>query len=104
MAVLQITSENFEQNVAKSDKPVLLDFWATWCGPCQMQGPVFEEAAEKFAGQAVFGKVNVDEQQSLAHQFGVMSIPTLILFEGGKAVETKVGFHPIEEIEKMIKK
>lgn len=102
MAVLKITAENFEQEVAKSEKPVLLDFWATWCGPCQMQGPVFEEAAEKLADKAVFGKVNVDEEPSLAQQFGVMSIPTLILMQGGKAVETKVGFHPLGEIEKII--
>lgn len=104
MAVLKITSENFQKEAAESQKPVLLDFWATWCGPCQMQGPVFEEAAEKFSDQAVFGKVNVDEEPNLAQQFGVMSIPTLILLKGGKAVETKVGFHPLEEIEKIVGK
>lgn len=102
MAVLEITEQNFEQEVLKSEKPVLLDFWATWCGPCQMQGPVIEEAAEKLGSKAVFGKVNVDEQPDLAQKFNVMSIPTLILFKGGQAAETKIGFHPMEEIEKII--
>ncbi|MCI8893350.1 MAG: thioredoxin [Lachnospiraceae bacterium] len=104
MAVLKITEENFKAEVLESGKPVLLDFWATWCGPCQMQGPVFEEAAEKLSDKAVFGKVNVDEEPGLAQQFGVMSIPTLILFRDGKAADTMVGFHPLEELEKIIAK
>lgn len=104
MAVLKVTEENFKAEVLESKKPVLLDFWATWCGPCQMQGPVFEEAAEKFPDKAVFGKVNVDEEPGLAQQFGVMSIPTLILFRDGKAAETMVGFHPLEALEKIIAK
>lgn len=102
MAVLKITSENFEQEVMKSDKPVLLDFWATWCGPCQMQGPVFDEASEKFADKAVFGKVNVDEQQKLAQQYGVMSIPTLIVIKNGQVANKAVGFHSLEQIGQMI--
>ena len=104
MAVLKITEENFGQEVLKSPKPVLVDFWATWCGPCQMQGPVFEEAAGKFSDKAVFGKVNVDEEPGLAQQFGVMSIPTLILFKDGKAADTMVGFHPMEELAKIVEK
>lgn len=102
MAVINITEESFEMEVERSGKVALLDFWAPWCGPCQMQGPVFEEAAEKLSGKAVFCKVNVDEQPGLAQRFGVMSIPTLILFRDGKEVEKKVGFHPIGEIEEML--
>lgn len=102
MAVTVITSENFEQEVTKNPKPVVLDFWATWCGPCKMQGPVFEEAAEKFKDRAAFGKVNVDEQQQLAQQYGVMSIPTLILFQDGTVVKKEVGFHSLEQIDQLI--
>jgi thioredoxin 1 len=102
MAVLKITEENFEQDVLKSTKPVLLDFWATWCGPCQMQGPVFEEAEKKLSDKAVFGKVNVDEEPGLAQQYKVMSIPTLILVRDGQTVEKKVGFHTLEEIQELI--
>lgn len=102
MAVLKITSDNFEQEVMKSTKPVLLDFWAVWCGPCQMQGPVIDEAAEKLADKAVFGKVNVDEQPQLAQQYGVMSIPTLVLLKDGQVVKKEVGYHSMEEISKLI--
>lgn len=102
MAVLKITSENFEQEAVKSEKPVVLDFWAVWCGPCQMQGPVFDEAAVKLADKAVFGKVNVDEQPELAQQFGVMSIPTLVLLQNGQVVKKEVGFHSMEQIEELI--
>ena len=102
MAVLKISSENFEQEVLKSSKPVLVDFWATWCGPCRMQGPVIDEAAEKLADQAVFGKVNVDEQQRLAQQYGVMSIPTLIVFKNGQVANKAVGFHSLEQIKQML--
>lgn len=102
MAVLKITSENFEQEVLKSNKPVLLDFWATWCGPCQMQGPIFDEAAEKLSDKAVFGKVNVDEQQALAQQYGVMSIPTLVLVKSGQVAKKEVGVHSADQIQQMI--
>ncbi len=102
MSVLTITSENFQQEVIDNTKPVVVDFWATWCGPCQMQGPVIEEAAQKLGDKAVFGKLNVDEQGQLAQQFGVMSIPTLILFKDGQAVKKEVGFHSLEEIEQLI--
>lgn len=100
MAVLEITAENFEKEVLSSKVPVLVDFWATWCGPCQMQGPVIEQAAEEFPHIKV-GKLNVDEQCELSHKYGVMSIPTLILFKDGQVAQKAVGFHSIEEIAKL---
>ena len=93
MSVITLTAENFRTEVLESDKPVLVDFWAAWCGPCRMLSPVVDEIAEETASIKV-GKVNVDEQPALAEQFGVSSIPTLILFKDGKAVETSVGVRP----------
>ena len=93
MAVINITSANFESEVLHSDKPVLLDFWATWCGPCRMLSPIVDEVAEERGGIKV-GKVNVDEQPELAGQFDVMSIPTLLVFENGKLVNRAVGARP----------
>ena len=93
MAVVTITKENFEQEVLQSAKPVLLDFWASWCGPCRMLSPVVDELAEERTDVKV-GKVNVDEQPELAGQFGVMSIPTLLVFEQGKLVRQAVGARP----------
>ena len=90
MAVVTITKENFEQEVLQSAKPVLLDFWASWCGPCRMLSPIVDEVAEERTDVKV-GKVNVDEQPELAGQFGVMSIPTLLVFEQGKLVRQAVG-------------
>lgn len=101
MAVLEITAENFEEEVLNSKVPVLVDFWATWCGPCQMQGPVIEQAAEEFPKIKV-GKLNVDEQGELSQKYGVMSIPTLILFKDGQAAKKAVGFHPLEEIARLL--
>ena len=85
MAVITITKENFAQEVLQSEKPVLLDFWASWCGPCRMLSPIVDEVAEE-RGDVKVGKVNVDEQPELAGEFGVMSIPTLLVFEQGKLV------------------
>ena len=93
MAVITITKENFAQEVLQSEKPVLLDFWASWCGPCRMLSPIVDEVAEE-RGDVKVGKVNVDEQQELAGEFGVMSIPTLLVFEQGKLVRQAVGASP----------
>ena len=93
MAVITITKENFGQEVLQSEKPVLLDFWASWCGPCRMLSPIVDEVAEE-RGDVKVGKVNVDEQPELAGEFGVMSIPTLLVFEQGKLVRQAVGARP----------
>lgn len=90
MAVLTITKENFKSEVLNSDKPVLVDFWAPWCGPCRMVSPIVDEVAEEVTSVKV-GKVNVDEQGELAAEFGVMSIPTLIVFKNGKISKQVVG-------------
>lgn len=97
MPVMTITQENFNKEVIQSDKPVLLDFWAPWCGPCRMVGPVIDSIAEEVT-HAKVGKVNVDEQQELAQQYGVMSIPTLVVVKDGKVVQNVVGARPKEAI------
>ena len=101
MAVINITKENFAQEVLHSEKPVLLDFWASWCGPCRMLSPVVDEVAEERTDVKV-GKVNVDEQQELAQQFGIMSIPALIVVKNGKIVHNVVGVRPKETILAML--
>lgn len=97
MAVIQITKDNFQNEVVNSAKPVLLDFWATWCGPCQMVSPIVDEIAEERADIKV-GKINVDEQPELAAAFHVMSIPTLIVMKNGQAVNQAVGARPKAQI------
>ena len=102
MAEITITKENFEQEVLKSDIPVLVDFWAVWCGPCQMVAPTLAEIAEEKEGELKVGKVNVDEQPELARQFGIMSIPTMIVCKGGEPAAKTVGVQPKEDILKLL--
>ena len=99
---MKITKENFEQEVMKSEVPVLIDFWAPWCGPCRMVGPVVEEVADEVEGKAKVGKVNVDEEPELAATFKVMSIPTLVVIKGGKVVKTEVGAKSKDALIKML--
>ena len=98
MAEVILTKENFNEEVLNSDIPVLVDFWATWCGPCMMLSPVIAELAEELEGKVKVGKVNVDEQNELAMEYRVASIPTLLLFKNGELVKTSVGFMPKAEI------
>lgn len=102
MAVLKITAENFEEEVLNSKVPVLVDFWAVWCGPCQMQGPVIEQAAEMLGDTVKVGKINVDEEGALAQKYGVMSIPTLAVFKDGQVAKKSVGFQTLDEIKVLL--
>ena len=102
MSVIEITAQNFESEVLKSDKTVLLDFWASWCGPCRMLSPVIDEIAEENSDIKV-GKVNVDEQSSLAQKFGIMSIPTIVVMKNGQAQDIQVGVRPKQDILNMLK-
>ena len=90
MAVVTLTEQNFAQEVLQSDKPVLVDFWASWCGPCRMVSPIVDEIAEELDGKVKVGKVNVDEQRELAGEYGIMSIPTLMVVKNGEIVNTAV--------------
>src|ERR1017187_8541620 len=100
---IEFTDANFDQLVLKSDKPVLVDFWAEWCGPCRMVGPVVEELAKEYEGKAVIGKLNVDNNPEVSTKFGIRSIPTILFFKGGQLVDRQVGAVPKSAIETKLK-
>lgn len=103
MAEITLTKDNFDAEVMNSEIPVLVDFWAVWCGPCQMLAPTIEELANEYEGKVKVGKVNVDEQPELAQKYGIMSIPTLIYFKDGQIAEQTMGVQSKESIEAMLK-
>ncbi|QNU65919.1 thioredoxin [Ruminiclostridium herbifermentans] len=102
--IINLTNETFDEIVLKSDKPVVVDFWATWCGPCRMVGPIMDELAEDFDGKVQIAKVNVDDQGELAAKFKIMSIPTILTFKNGELAEKVVGVRSKEEFSDMINK
>ena len=102
--IIEITRDNFEEEVLKSDKKVLVDFWATWCNPCKMMHPVLEKLAEELNGDVKIGKINIDNDPELASKFGVMSIPTFMVFENGELKNTLVGTQSLETLKKIMKK
>jgi len=103
-SMMQFTDANFEQEVLQSEKPVLVDFWAPWCGPCRAVGPVVEDLAEVYKGLVKVGKINIDDNPKTAAKYGVMSIPTLILFNKGDIMDKLIGLSPKERLEGLIKK
>ena len=102
--IIEVNKDSFQKSVLEAQKPILVDFWAPWCGPCKAVAPVIEELAKEYQGKVDFAKVNVDDSPFIASQFNVMSIPTLILFKDGKPTEQVVGFKPKDQIKKLIDK
>jgi thioredoxin 1 len=102
--ILTLTGENFEQQVLKSDTPILVDFWAEWCGPCKMIAPILDELADEYSGRVHIGKVNVEEHQALAAEYGVRGIPTLLLFQHGQVAEQIVGLHSKRDLKASLDK
>lgn len=100
---IELYKETFEQEVLQSDIPVLVDFWATWCGPCKMIAPIVKEIADEYGGKILVGKVNVDEEPDLTMQYNVSSIPTLMVFKNGQLVNKAIGYREKDEILKMLK-
>ena len=100
--MLEITMDNFEKEVLDCDKPVLVDFWATWCGPCRMLAPIIEEIAEDYDGKVKVGKINVDEEEELAVKFGISSIPTVLLFKNGEITDKSIGYKQKSHFEAML--
>jgi thioredoxin 1 len=99
---LEITTQNFEEMVLNSDKPVLIDFWAEWCGPCRMVGPIVDDLHKDYEGKAIIGKVNVDEEQEIAAKYGIRNIPTILFFKNGEIVDKNVGVAPKIDLSKKI--
>ena len=104
MTVAHIKQENFKDEIVNSDMPVIMDFWASWCGPCQMMGPIFEELSKEYAGKLKFAKVNTQENQALAMKFGIRGIPSLVITKNGKEIDRIVGFAPKEVLKNKIDK
>jgi thioredoxin 1 len=102
MAEIELNEENFDKEVIKSSQPVMVDFWAPWCGPCRMMSPVVEELATKYSGKAKIGKLNTDDNPNIASEYQISAIPTLLFFKDGKVVKEIVGVQPKEEISKIL--
>ncbi len=102
MAVLELNESNWQEEVLKSEVPVLVDFWAPWCGPCRVIAPIVEELAQEYEGKIKVGKLNTDENPNIAMQYGIRAIPTVMLFKNGEVVDTRIGVQPKEALKSMI--